>query len=90
MTDLAPVRAALDAVRDELEERYPLTLGEIAPERIRGDYGYTVDYVVQADRHGPMSLLDVCALEAWIFERTGFHVLFDTRPAEEASRAAAE
>lgn len=87
-------RIAIDALRAEIEDRHPLTLGAVNPERIEGDDGWRVDYVIAADRHGPMSLLELCELESWIGERTGLAVLIDTRPVAEGLknvvRAAAE
>lgn len=94
MSALERARIAIDAVRAEIEGRYPLTLGAMVPESIEGDHGWRVDYVIAADRHGPMSLFDLCDLEAWIGKRTGLAVLIDTRSVAEGLkdpvRAAAE
>lgn len=90
MDRLDDVRAAIDTIRPDIEGRYPLTLGAIEPEHIRGDDGYAVDYVIHADRVGPMSFLNVCGLEIFIKERTGLNVLVHTHPIAETARAAAE
>ncbi len=88
------VRTAIDALRAEVEENYPLTIGAVSDRPIAGDYGWRVDYIIEAHRHGPMSLLDLSGLEEWIKDKTGFAVLIDTRPlaegGEAAERAAAE
>jgi hypothetical protein len=83
MGPLETARVAIDAIRAEIEDRYPLTLGVMTPELIEGDDGWRVDYVIAADRHGPMSLFELCDLEACIQERTGLAVLIDTRPVAE-------
>ncbi|HEX2555259.1 MAG TPA: hypothetical protein VHL98_16285 [Microvirga sp.] len=95
MSILDDFRAALHPIRSEIEERYPLTLGRITQAPLDGDDGWHVDFRIAADRHGPMSLLDLCGLEEWIRERTGFGVLIDTqseadREVNAHPRAAAE
>jgi hypothetical protein len=91
MSELDQVQAAIDALRPEIEGRYPLTIGAVSHQPMSGDYGWRIDYIIQAHRHGPMSLLDLSGLEEWIKSKTGFAVLIDTRPiGETASRAAAE
>jgi hypothetical protein len=94
MSELEKVQAAIDALRREVEGRYPLTIGAVSHQPISGDHDWHIDYIIQAHRHGPMSLLDLSGLEEWIKSKTGFAVLIDTRPLAEGgegtSRAAAE
>ena len=95
MSILDDFRAALDPIRLTIEEQYPLTLGRITYTPFDGDHGWHVDFQIMADRHGPMSLLDLCGLEEWIREQTGFGVLIATQPAADRvahshPRAAAE
>lgn len=94
MNTLDHVQGAVDNLRSEIERRYPLTIGAVSYGPIVGDDGWRIDYVIQAHRHGPMSLFDLSGLEGWIKEQTGIGVLIDTRPlaegGEATSRAAAE
>jgi hypothetical protein len=70
--------AAIEALRPEIERQYPLTLGAIVHAPLTGDHGWSVEYRIEADRHGPMSLFDLAGLEDWIRAKTGIGVLIDT------------
>jgi hypothetical protein len=70
--------AAIEALRPEIERQYPLTLGTIVHEPLTGDHGWSVEYRIEAHRHGPMSLLDLAGLDDWIRSKTGVGVIVDT------------
>jgi hypothetical protein len=69
---------AIEALRPEIERQYPLTLGAIIHEPLKGDHGWSVEYRIEAHRHGPMSLLDLAGLDDWIRSKTGVGVIVDT------------
>jgi hypothetical protein len=93
VTHYNDIQTAIDVLRPQIESMYPLALKAVRHHPMRGDHGWKVDYVIDADRHGPMSLFDLSDLEDWIKDKTGFAVLINSRPArgsETTSRAAAE
>ena len=77
-----------EPLRSGIEAQYPLRLGRVRYRPLEGDDGWRVDFQIEADLLGKMSLLDLCGLEEAIRERTGFAVVVDTRPAAERTRAA--
>jgi hypothetical protein len=86
MSTLDQFRAALASMHIEIESRYPLKLGQVTHRPLDGDDGWHVEFRIDAERHGPMDLLDLADLEEWIRAQTGFGVLIDTRsPAERQS-----
>jgi hypothetical protein len=87
MSVLDEFTAALKPMRSEIETRYPLTLRRITYRPLDGDDGWHIDFEIEADRHGKISLLDLCGLEEMIRERTGFGVVVDTRSREERAAA---
>jgi hypothetical protein len=77
--------AAIEALRPEIERQYPLTLGTIIHEPLEGDHGWSVEYRIEAHRHGPMSLLDLAGLDDWIRSKTGVGVIVDTSQGREGA-----
>lgn len=78
---------SIDRLRPEIERRYPLTLGAIAPSSLTGDDGWRPAFTVRVDRYDSLSLLDLAVLEDWISTETGQSVLVEVGSVVEAAVA---